>query len=567
MLEGCKIYVHDVAAATGMRLHARYTPCGWPHVQHADEAWISLALRTSPWRVADPEQADIIYLDGGEFARWCTATRILAMRNTQQRRAHADQQGELACDDPLAAKELPSSSAKAYLSKELLKMRRKKHPTLRAEQPAEVFRDEVTKRTLWQLMLNSSAALLSDAGRGAAAAAPRRRGRRRRMVPRVVALTSNECPAPYRPRSSPLEDDLLLLVDQRPRGYDVVTPYVVSAPPWLAAVKGAAPPPDAPAWSARKLLFFAGHTPKLTQSPTRYLLWKQLRRSPHVTALSSTIGCNVASYEVCESASRVATESGDFCQAWCGSRILCTGDARMLKQHCKVVLKHVNFTDERDDLRAAARGGRLSHPEYLRLARAHRFCLVAPGDFVSTHKITEAMAVGGSGGCVPVFVMPADGPAAGRRGLRLFSGGARGMLPYTSWLDWCSVAYVVDEEYARTDAAAMLRALLAVTAEEHAQKLRALAAVRGAFVFRRGSSPSEPTAAEHILDEACRSAKRLAASSGGSATVRAPPGGAGSIDLSRCTLGRRSLGRPPTAAAPWARPRARAPRRRMRRSA
>ena len=175
------------------------------------------------------------------------------------------------------------------------------------------------------------------------------------------------------------------------------------------------------------------------------------------------------------------------------------------------------------------------------------------------------MAIGGSGGCVPVFVLP--GAGAVRQGHARAS--ARGMLPYTSWLDWCSVAYVVDEQYARSDAAAMLRALLAVTAEEHAQKLRALAAVRGAFVFRRGSSPSEPTAAEHILDEACRSAKRLAASSGGSATARAPPGGAGPIDLSRCTLGRSSLGWPPTAAAPWSRvePRARAPRRRKRRSA
>ena len=40
----------------------------------------------------------------------------------------------------------------------------------------------------------------------------------------------------------------------------------------------------------------------------------------------------------------------------------------------------------------------MSHDEYLQLAMSHRFCLVAPGDFVSTHKITEAIALGAAGG-------------------------------------------------------------------------------------------------------------------------------------------------------------------------
>ena len=86
--------------------------------------------------------------------------------------------------------------------------------------------------------------------------------------------------------------DVLLLVDHKPREFDAVTPYVVSQPDWLVGVAGS-PAPPAPHWEGRKLLFIAGHTPKLTQSTTRYLLWKQLRRSQHVTALSSTIGCNV----------------------------------------------------------------------------------------------------------------------------------------------------------------------------------------------------------------------------------------------------------------------------------
>ena len=37
---------------------------------------------------------------------------------------------------------------------------------------------------------------------------------------------------------------------------------------------------------------------------------------------------------------------------------------------------------------------------------SHRFCLVAPGDFTSTHKITETIAIAAAGGCLPVLVLP-----------------------------------------------------------------------------------------------------------------------------------------------------------------
>ena len=85
---------------------------------------------------------------------------------------------------------------------------------------------------------------------------------------------------------------------------------------------GLAPP--TPRWEERKLIFIAGHTPKLSQSATRYLLWKQLRRSPHVTALSSTIGCNVASYAICQTPERFEAEFETFCNGWCRSKVRCT---------------------------------------------------------------------------------------------------------------------------------------------------------------------------------------------------------------------------------------------------
>ena len=48
---------------------------------------------------------------------------------------------------------------------------------------------------------------------------------------------------------------------------------------------------------------------------------------------------------------------------------------------------------------------------YFKAAMGHRFCLAAPGDFVSTPKITEYVAMGAAGGCLPLLVL--DGPAAG----------------------------------------------------------------------------------------------------------------------------------------------------------
>ena len=254
----------------------------------------------------------------------------------------------------------------------------------------------------------------------------------------------------------------------------------------------------------------------------------------------------VGSYEVCNTPERIDAEYGSFCNSWCRSRILCTGSAASLRRQCRTVRPLVNFSDELHDLRAANERGRLSHAEYLALARSHRFCLVAPGDFVATHKITEAMALGGSGGCIPVFVLARSTP------------NGHGMLPYTRWLDYCSVAYVVHERTARHDAAVVVRALFAVSAAEAHAKLRALARVRDAFVFRgsssHGSSVQPPSAAEYILDEACAAARSFSASfkgkgSPGGGVMDRMDGGSkessrrGALpwhrghDLSRCTLG------------------------------
>ena len=65
--------------------------------------------------------------------------------------------------------------------------------------------------------------------------------------------------------------------------------------------------------------------PKVTIAPTRFEIWRQLRRSEHVTALSSTIGCSVGSFAVCAEPGRVEREFGSFCHAACKARGKCTG--------------------------------------------------------------------------------------------------------------------------------------------------------------------------------------------------------------------------------------------------
>jgi len=56
-------------------------------------------------------------------------------------------------------------------------------------------------------------------------------------------------------------------------------------------------------------------------------------------------------------------------------------------------------------------------------------------------------------------------------------------FPYTRWLDYCRIAYLVSEKAANTDLASVLRRLETVTAEEAARKHAALREVRDAFVF------------------------------------------------------------------------------------
>lgn len=96
----------------------------------------------------------------------------------------------------------------------------------------------------------------------------------------------------------------------------------------------------------------------------------------------------------------------------------------------------------------ARSGGR---NQFLATAAGHRFCLIAQGDPGNTAKVTETIALGGSGGCIPLYVLyavrtqRAPTPPDFARD-----------LPHLRWLDYCNVAYFITEFTARNHMARVL---------------------------------------------------------------------------------------------------------------
>ena len=382
--------------------------------------------------------------------------------------------------------------------------------------------------------------------------------------PVVVPLQAGLCGHPwadvrgsFRPRNT------ILLTEVKSSGVhsSLVVPFVVTRPRWL--VDERVPGPSTLPWAERKLLFFAGHVPKLFQSKTRYLLWKQLRRDPRATTHSWTIQCTVGSYRACHLSDEQIGAKGraiaaanpallphsnakdgvvaflaSHCHyAGCSNTSSCDASLtrpssaklalKVFRRRCAPYFRHVNYTDEAADMerdaatdRARARmqnrGVQLAGSSaqttlnadtaqvddaYLRNVMGHRFCVVAPGDTWSTKKISETIALGGAGGCIPVLVVPSSDLASA---LPRF-------LPYTSWLDYCSIAYLVTDKAAQADFSAVAARLAAVPEREAQLKLRALNAVQDAFVIRTPTSSGRRprlSATDFVYGVACEAAKR-----------------------------------------------------------
>ena len=192
---------------------------------------------------------------------------------------------------------------------------------------------------------------------------------------------------------------------------------------------------------------------------------------------------------------------------------------------------------------------RLSTDQYLRLGLSHRFCLIARGDFASTKKITEAMALGAAGGCLPIIVIPEDSKLSKAK-TATPGWGAMTMLPFVRWFPYCAVGCVVHERVASANFSVVLEHLHRVTAAEASMKRAALRRLVHAFIVRPRSRVEQPSAAEYVLDEVCHlaSQRRRQLMAGGAhlstnTATRTPgwireAGVAAKSSLEKCTIGR-----------------------------
>ena len=386
----CGVYVVDVEKEVGHALPSRYRPIGWETNKFSAELWLRRAVEHHPWRVHDPLQADVVLLSAN-FSLYCRAGKSF------------------------------------------------------------------TGRAVWKGLVQL---LGHSAGNGRDCRDCKPLTAFRNGTAKFITLTNNECKAPWTGAVRP--KDIFAVTDQKPGGFGVLAPFVLSRPAWLTGSSplGAPGAPRRVPWDERKLLFFLGHVPKLYIEPTRHRIWSQVRRLPQVTALSGTLNCSVGQFSACRRLDALSDEQlRTYCYPFCREhaeegamvrrreepgmrkwRKAANGSSQpaeqpvhmrcksrsSLKRYCKSH-KHVDFAAELPDMAAAAR--KLPQSEYFDMAMGHRFCLAAPGDFVSTPKITEFVALGAAGGCLPVLVL---------------KGEPHNTLPYMRWLDWCSIAWVVN---------------------------------------------------------------------------------------------------------------------------
>ena len=487
-MHSCRIHILDAPSLLGRSLHPMCSPCGWQFHQYAMEVWLERAVQRWPHLTDKAADADVVYVSGTNFGRWCASSLTLAQQFVRKN-GHA--KGRMKYQDWVNNRKVGfadrfNACPGEYVARDNVTWA-----------PFSEFAPdghrmlgclELHKRDLWSRITRLKQM------RAASSAL------------KLVAYTDSECPAPWTHESS-LDSDVVLVKDRatRLRPHDIVAPFSVSSPPWLShrgnvpsslrsATAATVAPLPAAAWAERApLLFFAGHVPKLYLGQTqRYELWRQLRREPGVRAISSTINCTVGAYAICQTPERWPAEWATYCQEPCGSRRQCSTSESGLRRQCRAYRKVV-WAEELPDIRTTATA--LPRPEYLRTAMQHRFFLIAPGDFVTTPKLAEAIAMGGVGGPLPVIVLPARAADASS-------------LPYSSWLDYCSIGYLVSAQTAKSGMARVLDKLRAVPADEAAAKHAALRAASPAFTVVPASSVDAPSAPEHLLWRACELAQR-----------------------------------------------------------
>jgi hypothetical protein len=445
-LHPCKVYVHDPFATRGWPAAPGIR--NWPLNKYSQEHWLERAMAGHAWRVASAHEADLV-LVLSNFSLYCTAHRAYTMKFVW----HSLFNDSTLCDGATTGLDL---------------IRTRGDPSCRVRTP-----------------------------------------------PQMLVYTNTECTAPWvgwssgtGPPSRPRPETLFITDRVAPHKASalrrsIVSPAVVAGPDFLVAERPTSP--DAPvAWEQRRLAFFAGHVPRPGVSVLRYRTWQQLRGASDTTCISHNLNCTVGLYAPCaiadeaERAAAVTRLCAQPCTCVnmpCKLHQFCTmpqvgqpvpRPAKSLRRTCKGY-RGIDFEAERADMARDTRW--ISQREYFGHAMTHRFCFAVPGDYWSTTKLSDYIAVGGAGGCIPVIAVPSS---------------ARGSLPYADTLDYCAFAYLVSySAIEKHQLGRVLARLRQVTAAEASAKFEALRHVRSHFIWRARSPGGEPTAADHLLSAAC----------------------------------------------------------------
>ena len=119
---------------------------------------------------------------------------------------------------------------------------------------------------------------------------------------------------------------------------ELISPFVISKPDFLT---GLVEPPASVlvGWRARKLLVFAGHVPKLTNRPHRYLLWRQLHNDRRVTTQSHSINCTIGQFADCSQGEETLATRDVFyfqtvCHPYCQAPTLWSGNVLAGQRAC-----------------------------------------------------------------------------------------------------------------------------------------------------------------------------------------------------------------------------------------
>lgn len=347
---------------------------------------------------------------------------------------------------------------------------------------------------------------------------------------------------------------------------EMIMPFVVHEPAWLVAHEGEPPPGYLVPWEKRKLLFFAGHVPNpFVFDALRFHMFTKLVGDAERATVASSDVYMFSLLELCgnrsqfyehsyEAMGRLQTFLGARCERWfsrcqqyaqsmggainrtsrsipprmgipmCDAIVKATRElgreptpheachrrqalgspayiADYLRKKCSIQALsqwwHARIVKEMKSVMArhgehAVAPTRYTQDEYLRHAFSHKFCLVSIGDDPATHKLAEVMAIAGKGGCLPLFAHP--GPAAV-------------YMPYWEHVDYCSVGFVLWPKTAVDSMPRVLNRLERMNATHASARHRAAAALHRLFVMRDGATMAQPSAAHYVIAAMCARAR------------------------------------------------------------